>query len=266
MSATAPSPAPRYDADPAASYRARVRAAEGAANPLLEAARPLLDALANTPGELDAAGVARYRLWLVQHLRMFGKVCGELRLPAEHIEKARYCLCSALDEAAGLTGWGNGSRPGMDWRATGLATTFGYDRQGGDRVYAIATDAMHNRRDNRYLIEVIQHILERGFRGRYRFASDSEHQIAAVRKQINQAAATYAPYPPVHSGNMLTTGGAYPVYHLRVEAQPLSQAPRKSRRWLAVGALCLVLLAAAAGYWRYTQIMQARPTLSPSMH
>lgn len=192
MSATAPSPAPRYDADPAASYRARVRAAEGAANPLLEAARPLLDALANTPGELDAAGVARYRLWLVQHLRMFGKVCGELRLPAEHIEKARYCLCSALDEAAGLTGWGNGSRPGMDWRATGLATTFGYDRQGGDRVYAIATDAMHNRRDNRYLIEVIQHILERGFRGRYRFASDSEHQIAAVRKQIDQAAATLA--------------------------------------------------------------------------
>ncbi|NLP64912.1 DotU/TssL family secretion system protein [Paraburkholderia sacchari] len=167
MSATTASPEPRYDADPVVSYRARVRAAEGAANPLLEAARPLLDALANTPAELHPAGVARYRLWLVQHLRMFGKVCGELRLPAEHIEKARYCLCSALDEAAELTDWGNGSKPGMDWRATGLATTFGHDRQGGDRVYAIATDAMHNQRENRCLIEVIQHILDRGFRGRY---------------------------------------------------------------------------------------------------
>lgn len=52
MSAITASPEPRYDTAPAVSYRARVRAAEGAANPQLEAARPLLDALANTPGEL----------------------------------------------------------------------------------------------------------------------------------------------------------------------------------------------------------------------
>jgi len=261
MSATATSLAPRYDADPAVSYRARVRVAEGAANPLLEAARPLLDALANTPGELDAAGVAQYRLWLVQHLRMFGKVCGELKLPADHIEKARYCLCSALDEAAGLSDWGNGSRPGMDWRATGLATTFGYDRQGGDRVYAIATDAMHNQRENRGLIEVIQHILERGFRGRYRFANDSDRQIAVVRKQVDQAVATSGHSPPVSGAYMLTTGGAYSVYHLRVEAQ----APRKSWRRQAVSALCLALLAVAAavGYWRHTQVTQASPILLP---
>ncbi|ACC75164.1 DotU/TssL family secretion system protein [Paraburkholderia phymatum] len=265
MSATAASPQPRYEAEPAAPYRERVRAAEGAANPLLEAARPLLDALANTPAELDAAGVAQHRLSLVQHLRMFGKVCGELRLPAEHIEKAQYCLCSALDEAAGLTDWGNGSRLGMDWRATGLATTSGYDRQGGDRVYAIATDAMHNQRENRCLIEVIQHILDRGFRGRYRFANDSDHQIAVVRKQVDQAVVTSGHSPPVSGEHMLTTGGAPPVYHLRVEAQPLSQAPRKSRRWMAIGALCLVLLAGAAvaGYWRYTKVRQAEPPVSP---
>jgi type VI secretion system protein ImpK len=255
MSATSTSPALRPDADTTPTWRARVHAAERAANPLLEAARPLLDALANTPSVLDAAGVAQHRQWLVHHVRTFGKICSELKLPAEHIEKARYCLCSALDEAAGRTDWGNGARPGMDWRATGLATTFGYDRQGGDRVYAIATDAMRNRRENRDLIEVIQHILGRGFRGRYRFADDSNQQIAAVRERIGHAVATGAHRHRTFSKSMLITDGAHPFYRVRVELQAISQSQRKSRRWIAVDILCLVLLAIAAaiGYWRYTQ-------------
>ncbi|WP_310634355.1 DotU family type IV/VI secretion system protein, partial [Paraburkholderia sp.] len=128
MNATGTSPDTRRDADPTVSYRARIRAAESADNPLLEAARPLLDALADMPAALDVAGVAHHRQWLVQQLRMFGKICGELRLPQEHAEQARYCLCSALDEAAGRSDWGNGSQPGMDWSATALVTVFGYDR------------------------------------------------------------------------------------------------------------------------------------------
>lgn len=249
MSATTALRDARYDIDPAASYRTFFRAAEAAVNPLLEAARPLLDALSTMPVELDTAGVAQYRQWLVQHLRMFGKICGELGVPAGEVEKARYCLCSALDEAAGLTGWGNGARPDMDWHASGLATTFGHDRQGGDRVFAIATDAVGNLSENRYLIEVIQHILDRGFKGRYRFASGSSHRIAVIRKQVAHAVITSARCSPV-LGRHVLAGRAYPAYRLRAEPQRI---PRKSRRWPAVGALCIVLLAVAAavGYWRH---------------
>ncbi|WP_229011373.1 DotU family type IV/VI secretion system protein [Paraburkholderia gardini] len=68
----------------------------------------------------------------------------------------RYCLCSALDEAAARTDWGNGSTTGMEWGTSGLATTFGYDRQGGDRVYVIARECVHAPHENRHLIEVIR--------------------------------------------------------------------------------------------------------------
>jgi type VI secretion system protein ImpK len=67
-------------------------------------------------------------------VQQFGKVCATLQLPPPQVDKARYCMCSALDEAAALTGWGNGTATGMEWETNGLASIFGYDRQGCDRV------------------------------------------------------------------------------------------------------------------------------------
>lgn len=254
----------RLNANPTISYRARILAAEGASNPLLEAARPLLDALANMPAELDANGVAEHRHALMQQLRTFGRICGELKLPAEHVDKARYCLCSALDEAAGRTDWGDGSRPGMDWSATALASSFGYDRQGGDRVYAIAAEAMHEPDENHYLIEVIQQILERGFRGRYRFASDREQKIATVREQIEQAVAADK---PLHTATAAATVNSVSVSTpVAVETQPVSTTPPKSRPWpkaVALGVL-LIAVAAAIGYWRVAAPRQTTPAISNS--
>jgi type VI secretion system protein ImpK len=267
MNVTTQSTDGRLNANPTISYRARILAAEGASNPLLEAARPLLDALAKMPTELDANGVAEHRHALMQQLRTFGRICGELKLPAEHVDKARYCLCSALDEAAGQTDWGDGSRPGMDWSATALASSFGYDRQGGDRVYAIAAEAMHEPDENHCLIEVIQQILERGFRGRYRFASDREQKIATVREQIEQTVAADTPQHTASAKCAAATLDSVSVpTPVAVETQPVSTTLPKSRPWLQAVALGVLLIAVAAaiGYWHVTAPRQTTLAISNS--
>lgn len=106
----------------------RVDAASHAHNPLLEAARPLLQALADTPAEMDGNAVAQRHEWLEYEVRMFSKVCSELQLRADQVQIARYCLCSALDEAAMQTAWGNGVATGIEWNSRSLAVASGQDR------------------------------------------------------------------------------------------------------------------------------------------
>lgn len=258
------SPALPRDAATPASYSAQIRAAEAASNPLLEAARPLLNALANTPARLDTPGIAQHRQSLVHQVRLFGKACGALQLPTTQVDKARYCLCSALDEAAARTDWGNGTTTGMEWGTNGLATTFGYDRQSGDRLYAIATECMHQPHENHNLIEVIQHILGHGFRGRYRFAPDGAHQLEAVRRQIHNAFAAGSQSQLLVHGNTQAAGGYPPLQRLLADLRAQSPAPA-SRRWPAMVALSLLLLAIAGcvAYWHFTQVKPARQVVLP---
>ncbi len=257
MSATATSPDTRRDTTPAIPYLVHLRAAEGAANPLLEAARPLLEALSNTPAGLDVTGVRQHRLWLVHQVQIFGRVCATLQLPPPQVDKARYCLCSALDEAAAQTTWGNGTVTGMEWETNGLASTFGYDRQGGDRVYSIATDCMCEPEKNHDLFEVIQQILARGFKGRYRFAADGEHQIAAVRAGIHEAISADSPSAPAAQETVHESRNPPPLQHL-ADDLPTDAPATRLRRWPAIAALCLALLllaiAAGVAYWHVTRV------------
>ncbi|WP_395061586.1 type IVB secretion system protein IcmH/DotU [Paraburkholderia silvatlantica] len=260
---TASSDPPRDTRTPA-SYSEQLRAAEAAANPLLEAARPLLDALANTPAQLGATGIAQYRQSLVHRIRIFGKVCGALQLPAAQVDEARYCLCSALDEAAARTTWGNGTTTGMEWGTDGLATAFGYDRQGGDRVYAIANECMHEPHENHPLIEVIQHILARGFRGRYRFAADGEQQIETVRERVHNALAVGSQIPSMAHGNTQTAASYRTLQRLLTDLR--AGAPQsQSRRRLLTAAFSLFLLAVAGcvAYWYVTQVKPAPRAVLP---
>ncbi|CAD6553849.1 hypothetical protein LMG28140_05386 [Paraburkholderia metrosideri] len=99
------------------SLHARVDAARHAHNPLLEAARPLLQALADMPAVMEGNAVVQLHDWLEYEVRMFSSVCSELQLRADQVQIARYCLCSALDEAAIQTAWGNGVATSVEWSA-----------------------------------------------------------------------------------------------------------------------------------------------------
>ncbi|HCM2556240.1 DotU/TssL family secretion system protein, partial [Salmonella enterica] len=113
----------------------KLRLAEisAAANPLLAAARPLLCALAAMPAKLDAALVEPYRNLLVREMHLYQTLCDQANLRREHVLAVRYCLCTALDEAANNTTWG---RRGV-WAGKSLLVTFHGESEGGIKLFQI---------------------------------------------------------------------------------------------------------------------------------
>ncbi|STB68632.1 T6SS protein Cts1U [Citrobacter freundii] len=75
-------------------------------NPLVVAAIPLLNAIPQirqSKFHNDSAGLRQH---LIDEIRRFEVCCQKEGLQYEVIVGARYCLCTALDEAAALTLWG----------------------------------------------------------------------------------------------------------------------------------------------------------------
>lgn len=265
----------------------RAQVAKQAQNPLLEAARPLLQALADTPGELDGNGVAHRHKWLEQEVRVFENICAELRLRSDHVQNARYCLCSALDEAAMQTEWGKGVVTGIEWSLNGLAVAFGQDRQGADRVYRIVEQIMSDPHEHLDLIDVMQNILDLGFKGRYRFEADGHNKLAAVRARVHDAVLTgraKAPGPvPVTRGDStdserkadkaamertadapIRAQNAEPLPRWQIDPWVRPTTTRRTLPWIAIGLLCAVL-ASYATYEYSTRDTHPKKQTVPSI-
>lgn len=222
-------------------FAARLKAAEQAVNPLLESARVLLLALAGTPAALDAEAVMRRRQWLEHELRLFTRVCNELRLRSEHVVRASYCLCAALDEAAMQARWGKGETTGVDWQSNSLAVALGHDRQGGDRVFRLIDDAIGSPREHLDLIELFQNILDLGFQGRYRFANEGATHLLNIRERVHDV---------VMTGGFGVVRDIEPVRLPRqtmVDPWVRPATARRSRGWIVAG-LVVALSLVAAGY------------------
>lgn len=257
------------------SYVERLQAAAAARCPLFEAARPLLQALRNTPDELDQDAVPARRQWLLNEARMFERVCSGLQLTRTDVENARYCLCSALDEAAMQTPWGKGAGSGIEWSANGLATTLGYDRLGADRVFSLIDSAIQNPGAQGDLLAVLQQIVASGFMGRYRRAPDGARRLQAIRSSLDRAVAmsldapgatrSARPKEPIASEQREDPDDNSPVPHpvtgaarrsapahgfvdvpfRMASSTPTSQQGRVSRaRWVLSGVLGAALIAA----------------------
>ncbi|SUB17163.1 Uncharacterized protein conserved in bacteria [Pantoea agglomerans] len=63
---------------------------------------------------------AGLRQSLIDEIRQFEQRCKQAGLPFEMIIGARYCICSALDEAAAQTPWGHARRLVWQWHAGDL--------------------------------------------------------------------------------------------------------------------------------------------------
>lgn len=269
--ASAEVPAPvRRELPPGEPLQERLAAIKAAGNPLLEAARPLLRALADMPGQLDPERVELLRDLLEQEVRAFQKLCEQASIRRDHMLGARYCLCTALDEAAMQTAWGknsqanstskpdssaevsaqrghavppnsgtDGSDTGVEWITRGLATLFHEDRQGGDKVYLLVGRLMADPQEHLDLLEVIYRILSLGFEGRYRFEAGGHRKHEAVRQRI---------YTEVMARRSVVP----------VALSPHWQSDVKGRRasfydfpvWITVALLSIILLG-CFGYFQY---------------
>lgn len=168
--------------DPEPDLLARLQRVREARNPLLEAALPLLRVLSEMPETLPGsdAVVDEFRGVLDREVRNFQTLCDKASLRREHALTARYCLCTAIDEAASSMPWGSGGI----WAASSLAQRFHQDVKGGEKFFLLIGRLAVSPEEHLNLLEVMYRILGLGFHGVYGQSPESRRQLESVRHRL----------------------------------------------------------------------------------
>jgi len=153
----------------------------GSVNPLVAAANPLLNAIPQIRHSVTHADPAGLRQRLIDEMRQFEMHCQRAGLPYEVIIGARYCLCTAIDEAAALTPWGSAAWPGQ-----GLLVTFHNETWGGEKFFQLLAKLSQNPREQIALLELINYCLQLGFEGRYRVLDNGRSQLETIKSRLLQ--------------------------------------------------------------------------------
>lgn len=165
-------------------------------NPLVAAANPLLNAIPQIRHSVTHDDPAALRQRLIDQVRHFEKNSQRAGLPYEVIVGARYCLCTALDEAAALTPWGS---RGV-WPGNGLLVTFHNETWGGEKFFQLLAKLSQNPREHILLLELINYCLLLGFEGRYRVLDNGRSQLETIRQRLLQMIrGVRGGYPPALS-------------------------------------------------------------------
>jgi len=161
-------------------------------NPLVAAANPLLNAIPQIRHSVTHADPGGLRQRLIDEIRQFEMHCQRAGLPYEVIIGARYCLCTAIDEAAALTPWGSAAWPGQ-----GLLVTFHNETWGGEKFFQLLAKLSQNPREQIALLELINYCLQLGFEGRYRVLDNGRSQLETIKSRLLQMIRSVrGGYPP----------------------------------------------------------------------
>jgi len=187
--------------------------ASRAFNPLVEAANPLLVLIPQIRATSSHASPAMLRERMVDEVRQFELRAQQAGVPNETILGARYCLCTALDEAAALTPWGGNGV----WSAHSLLVTFHNETWGGEKFFQLLARLSQNPSRHIDLLELLYYCLQLGFEGRYRVADDGRNQLATLKQRLllmlRSARGEYAPplSPHWHDAPLLSEVRRLPV-------------------------------------------------------
>jgi type VI secretion system protein ImpK len=180
---------------PGEPFDDRLKGVLAAQNPLLEAARPLIRAVADMPTFLSPKQARQFHTSLIQEMDVFAQLCDRARIEERDMLGARYCLCTALDEAAMQTPWGRGGGKAFNWAKHDLAGALHQDRQGGSKVFLLLGQLMQRPREHLNLLEVIFRLMSVGFEGRYRHIENGHQEHELIRQAVYKA--IQAQRPPV---------------------------------------------------------------------
>ncbi|OTA19573.1 hypothetical protein Xbed_02253 [Xenorhabdus beddingii] len=216
-------------------------AGEANFNPLVSASNPLLNTIPQIRHSMVHPNPAHLRQQLINEIRHFEVVCQQAKLPYEVIIGARYCLCTALDEAAALTPWG---LRGV-WSASGLLVTFHNETWGGEKFFQLLAKLSQHPKEHLFLLELINFCLQLGFEGRYRVIDNGRTQLETVKQRLFQL--------------IRSIRGSYPA-ELSAKVQAIT-VPSKSWRfsvplWISIALLSFLVFLLYIGLsWRLNGII-----------
>ncbi len=172
-----------------APKQARLAAVRAAQNPLLEAAQPLLRALADMPAALhDNDQIKVFNRLLEREVITFQSLCNSAQIKHEHVVAASYSLCTAIDEAANSTSWGGASvgEGAGAWAGQQLAAKFHGDTKGGDKFFLLVGRLASSPQEHTDLLELMYMILGLGFEGRFSTGGgpNARRQLETIRNRL----------------------------------------------------------------------------------
>ena len=165
-------------------YSARVKPASTfttSLNPLVAAASDLLSLVVNLRHRSkDQQQLPALREQLKGALQLFEANALRAGIESSQMMKARYVLCTVVDEAVVTTGWGSESA----WSQMSLLSSFHNETFGGEKVFQLLEQVSKDPVKNLSLLELIYLCLSLGFEGKFRIVARGNLELEAIRDAL----------------------------------------------------------------------------------
>ncbi len=143
---------------------------------------PLLSLLVTIKKTENCSDILKLRSQILLQIHSFEKKMQSLNYSSRIILAARYCLCTALDEAVLSMSWGANSA----WTQQSLLAIAHNETCGGERFYIIIDNMLNNSKNNLEFLELAYLILSLGFEGKYYDNKAKRNEIIAnIYREIN---------------------------------------------------------------------------------
>ena len=153
---------------------------EGGANPLVQAASPLLLLAVQLRHSVVQPDAMHLREQAVAQMRRFENLAEAANVPQQTTLAARYVLCTMLDEAVLNAPWGEHS----GWAQKTLLVTFHSESYGGAKFFQILERLSADFSKHIDLIELMYICLALGFAGRYQIESGGRAKLADIQEDL----------------------------------------------------------------------------------
>lgn len=155
-------------------------------NPLEAAAAPLLGLIMRLKNTSSHPDPERLRQRMVEEMKTFTANARDQSLDEKTVSRARYVLCTVLDEVVLNTPWGRAS----EWSENSLLITFHKETRGGEGFFELLDSIILDPRKNLILLELMYLCLAFGFQGRYRLLDNGRSRLDEQRERAYNAIRT----------------------------------------------------------------------------
>lgn len=149
-------------------------------NDLVNSASTLIAVFEKTRNSLSHPDVGGLHQRLVREIKQFENNARECGIKPEIVLSARYCICTALDEAVLNTPWGSESA----WPQRTLLSVFHNETAGGEKFFKILERMLEYPAENLHILELMYIFLSVGFEGKYRVIHRGRDMIEQLRDDL----------------------------------------------------------------------------------
>ncbi|OGT49451.1 MAG: hypothetical protein A3F17_02745 [Gammaproteobacteria bacterium RIFCSPHIGHO2_12_FULL_41_15] len=143
-------------------------------NKLCRLTTPLMTLMTQIRHTEQQHNIVKLRAQIAEEIEQFQESALKEGYSQKTLLMARYCLCTAIDEAVLKQSWGKDSV----WSEQTLLSLFHKETWGGERFYILLDHMAKNPKDNNDFLEFAYTLLSLGFEGKF------YEQLLTVREEI----------------------------------------------------------------------------------